>query len=123
MTEPKLPTGDRKTDDEILIEALQILSSKLVTEDGVISACLANAAARLETLVEERRWVSVGERLPEEGVEVLWWCGEPGQDMGVYVGAKKGLLIEWGSHEWVIDSECFTHWKPLPPGPETKATE
>ena len=76
---------------------------------------LADEIARLR---EERRWVPVGERLPEEGVEVLWWCGELGQDMGVYVGAKKGLLIEWGSHEWVIDSECFTHWMPLPPGPE-----
>lgn len=71
----------------------------------------------VDRLREERRWIPVGERLPEEGVEVLWWCDSDDQDRGVYVGKRDRSLIVWGSHEWFIDAD-FTHWQPLPPGPE-----
>ena len=74
-------------------------------------------AAEIRRLREERRWVPVGERLPEEGVEALWWCNSDDQDRGVYVGKRDRSLIVWGSHEWFIDAD-FTHWMPLPPGPE-----
>lgn len=44
----------RRTDDATLIAALRILSRTIQTDDGVIGACLAEAASRLEELVEER---------------------------------------------------------------------
>ena len=109
--------SERRTDDATLIAAVRILARDIESGDSCANACLLEAAARLETLVEERRWVSVEERLPEEGVEVLWWCNSDDQDRGVYVGKKDRSLIVWGSHEWFIDAD-FTHWMPLPPGPE-----
>ena len=42
--------GERRTDDATLIEAVRILSRTIQTEDGVIPACLAEAANRLETM-------------------------------------------------------------------------
>jgi hypothetical protein len=78
------------------------------------------AATEIARLREERRWVPVGERLPDEGVEVLWWCNSDDEDRGVFVGKRDRSLIVWGSHEWFIDAE-FTHWMPLPPGPEGNA--
>ena len=66
--------SERKTDDATLIEALRILSRTIKDGDGVIPACLAEAAARLETLVEERRWVPVGVSLSDEEKATLEWC-------------------------------------------------
>ena len=47
--------SERKTPDAKLIEAVRILSRTIHTDDGVIPACLAEVATRLEELVEERR--------------------------------------------------------------------
>ena len=74
-------------------------------------------------LRQERRWVPVGERLPEIGTDVLAMGGE---------GVFQARLILWGeSRRWeplVLDFHgcgcCgggrpnVTHWMPLPPGPE-----
>ena len=87
------------------------------TDDNWLADMVELAAAEIARLREERRWVPVGERLPEEGVEALWWCNSDDQDRGVYVGKRDRSLIVWGSHEWFIDAD-FTHWMPLPPGPE-----
>jgi len=78
---------------------------------------LVDCRSEIARLREERRWVPVGERLPEEGVEVLWWCNSDDEDRGVFVGERDRSLIAWGGHEWFIDAD-FTHWQPLPPGPE-----
>ena len=45
---------ERRTDDTTLIAAVRIIARTIQSEDGVIPACLAEAANRLETLVEER---------------------------------------------------------------------
>ena len=39
-----------KTDDETLISALRILAAGIKTDDGVVNACIAEAANRLEEL-------------------------------------------------------------------------
>jgi hypothetical protein len=111
--------SERRTPDATLISALRILARDIQSGDGCANACLLEAAQRLEELVEQRRWVPVGERLPEEGVSVLWWCNSDDEDRGVFVGKRDRSLIVWGSHEWFIDAD-FTHWQPLPPGPEGK---
>ena len=127
--------SERRTDDATLIEALRILSRTITTEDGVIGACLAEAATRLETLVEERRsistllqkvetleadnerlreerrWIPVGERLPEDeecveaagpwGEDIAWWDGE-----------------QWLDALGEAFDELVTHWRKRTPGPE-----
>jgi len=50
--------GNRRTDEATLIEAVRILSRTIQTDDGVISACLAEVATRMAELVEERRSIS-----------------------------------------------------------------
>ena len=66
--------SERKTDDATLIEALRILSRTIKDGDGVIPACLAEAAARLETLVEERKGIPVGVSLSDEEKATLERC-------------------------------------------------
>jgi hypothetical protein len=104
---------ERRTPDAKLIEAVRILSRTINTEDGVIPACLAEVATRLAELVEERRSISVGERLPEAGSLVLAFIN--GEVMEATFVGGKGLA-------WQTDRGGFnaTHWMPLPPGPETK---
>jgi hypothetical protein len=108
---------ERRTPDATLISALRILARDIQSGDGCANACLLEAAARLEELVEERRWVPVGERLPEDNVAVLC-CGDG-------IGAE----MVWREHgKWhlsfvgtQIGPSTYTHWMPLPPGPEGEA--
>lgn len=143
---------DRRTPDATLISALRILARDIQSGDGCANACLLETATRLEELAEERRsistllqkvesledeiaslreerrWVSVGERLPDVGADVLAMGGE---------GEFQARLVSVGeSHRWeplwldVHGCGCcgggrpnVTHWMPLPPGPEGAKTE
>jgi hypothetical protein len=103
--------SDRRTPDATLIEAVRILARTIQTEDGVIPACLAEVATRLAELVDERRWVPVGERLPE-GLSLV---------LAVINGEVMEATFVGGSGlAWQTDRGGFnaTHWQPLPPGPE-----
>jgi hypothetical protein len=108
--------SERRTDDTTLIQAVRILSRTIQTDDGVIGACLAEAATRLEELVEDRRWVPVGDRLPEDLRRVM-----------VMVPGLYGAQVAWlRNGKWRDGIGCgdepigcrVTHWQPLPPGPE-----
>jgi hypothetical protein len=66
--------------------------------------------AEIARLREERRWVSVGERLPEDEE----WVDVAG-DWGDFVG--------WYDLKWhnLLDDPIpgeVTHWRKRPPGPE-----
>jgi len=110
--------SDRRTPDATLIEAVRILAIDIQTEDGVANACLLEAAQRLAELVEERRWVPVGERLPTvQGDDVLTARG-PWEDGGYSI--VRGW---WNGECWMfygssMDSRPVAFWMPLPPGPE-----
>ena len=107
--------SERKTDDATLIAAVRILSRTITTEDGVIPACLAEAANRLETLVEERRWIPVGERLPECEKDVSALLDTGVHEVAGYEVFDNGHIF------WTLKSKepvTVTHWQPLPPGPE-----
>ena len=132
--------SDRRTPDAKLIEAVRILSRTIQTDDGVIAACLAEAATRLAELVEERRsistllqkvesleaenkrlregWVPVGERLPEDNAGVLAWGPCNGGAEMVWREQGKWHLSFVGTY---IPDSTYTHWQPLPPGPEGAA--
>jgi hypothetical protein len=54
---------DRRTPDETLVKALRILARDIQSGDGLANACIAEAATRLEELVEERKtWCTVDGR-------------------------------------------------------------
>ena len=106
--------SERRTDDATLIAAVRILSRTITTEDGVIPACLAEAANRLEALVEERRWIPVGERLPD-GDEWVDVAGLWGDSVGWHEPSG------WRNAEDDSFPSEVTHWRKRGPGPEAAA--
>jgi len=120
--------SDRRTPDAILISALRILARDIQSGDSCANACLLEAAARLEELVEERRWVSVGERLPELNgknlfrVDCLVYCKSGGvcemtYEMKTYAKQERNRQPRW-KRQGMISMWEVTHWKLPPPGPE-----
>jgi hypothetical protein len=71
--------------------------------------------AKIDRLREERRWIPVGERLPEENKTVLGFWGCP-------VTGSKSYGQAWNkSGEMTWNEGCQpTHWMPLPEPPEVK---
>ena len=101
LPDKEIPS-ERRTDDATLIAAVRILSRTIQTDDGVIPACLSEAASRLAELVEERRWSPVGERVPEEGV------------------AYEVAAVRRGDSGYTEDKACITfaeHKRPSCAGP------
>lgn len=107
---------ERRTPDATLIEAVRILARTIQTDDGVIPACLAVVATRMAELVEERRWVPVGERLPQRRDEVLAWHWKLGVE-----------IVERVNGNWQRNgrstADSYTHWREMPPGPEGEKPE
>jgi hypothetical protein len=104
--------SDRRTPDAKLIEA-GIILARTYTRDDMAQSMLTRLATRLAELVEERRWVPVGKRLPEDEE----WVDVAG-DWGDFVGWYDSV----GWHNLLDDPIPgeVTHWKKRTPGPETK---
>jgi hypothetical protein len=88
------------------------------------------AVAEVALLREARRWISVGERLPELNeanrfqVRCLVWCKSGGvcemtYEINTYAKQERNRQPRW-KWQGLIDRSEVTHWQPLPPGPETK---
>ena len=100
----------------------------LVAERGVhssrVSALLARAVSEIERLREERRWIPVGERLPEH-CDIVWVYDGTDVVIGEYWGT-------WESYGASCDREGLnsktlagiTHWAEIvPPQPPPKGGE
>jgi len=77
-------------------------------KEVAIAAVLADREGR-------QQWISVDERLPEPGIDVLVRCDYHGRDAFDVAGIFHG---EWASH--VTEHDCrhtVTHWQPLPAPP------
>ena len=111
--------SERRTNDATLIHAVRTLARSLlkVNDDNapVFSAALSEVATRLETLVEERRWIPVEEKLPSGNVAVLAWGPFNGGAEMVWRENGKWNLSFVGTY---IPDSTYTDWMPLPPGPE-----
>lgn len=85
---------------------------------GTLSAILNEAADKIEALDERvaimsepHGWISVSDKLPEEGQEVV-----------IHIGDDNELVRFW-NYRWVGQEEWFildlpTHWMPLPEPPK-----
>ena len=85
-----------------------------LTDDNWLADMVELAAAEIARLREERRWVPVGERLPDGDEEWVDIAGAWGDCVGW-----------WDTVEWhnVLDDPCpgeVTHWKKRTSGPEAK---
>ena len=110
------------TDDATLIKAVRILARDIESGDACANACLLEAADRLE----ERRWIPVGERLPELNHEndfrfnCLACCKgglvcEMVYEINTYAKHERHRQPRW---KWwgTISMWEVTHWQPLPRG-------
>jgi hypothetical protein len=71
--------------------------------------------SRIAELEEAQQWISVEERLPEDGQETLCWLEYEKITYGIYIAEKEGWArFDYGG--W-IPIYGVTHWatKPLPP--------
>ena len=97
---------------------------------------LRERAERAEQLLEERRWISVEERLPEADGVYLGWATYPA---GILVGEHETdverCLYERGKWEVINNGDyvdgvygnnypaTVTHWMPLPAAPDAQEGE
>jgi hypothetical protein len=79
----------------------------------------AEVAAPVQAVTEQAQWISVDDRLPGVGEEVLIWCGYR------ICGYRSDDKNDPENHSgWVIDfdnglAKAITHWMPLPVAPST----
>lgn len=85
----------------------------LEAEEKNLSAAVAASPLSGETRGEAARWISVKDRLPEEGVQVLVW-EKHGSAYAAYVNKQVSGVWQIGDTNGAI----ITHWIPLPEGPE-----
>lgn len=80
-------------------------------QDGDINAAEAIAAWNRRAGQHVPGWVSVKDRMPGEGIQVL--CTD-----GKYVGTGDYVAQGWGiDPPWEVDAEAVTHWQPFPAAP------
>lgn len=101
---------------------------KVVSKNEFNSIPLAFiAGAKSQSIIE---WVSVEERLPDEGVNVLVWGEQMGASpsmSGAYAFITQRMKLTYQKHNLHLknqfDENDFrrvayaTHWQPLPPPP------
>ena len=86
---------------------------------GVIERVAAAGPDHVERMwgeMSEPRWIPLGESLPDEGVDVLWFSLCKDMKVGRRYGEEIDAYAEDG-FEWMSN---FSHWMPLPEPPEAK---
>jgi hypothetical protein len=87
-----------------------------MTDDNWLADMVEIAAAEIARLREERRWVPVGERLPEHPCWVIAFDAK--QQLVIYVHFSFDDYHDGPVWENDRGRRNPTHWMPLPPGPE-----
>jgi hypothetical protein len=77
---------------------------------------------RIAELEDERRWIPVSERLPEDRVPVLIITYSNHEC--IHIGYHTTKPLQWSLTEGLyyhdVNYSMVTYWKPLPPPPEVK---
>jgi len=70
---------------------------------------------RLQSQLAEREWISVDDRLPEDGEVVFVYCKENDRlECVPFVGQWPLVIINWETGD---STSPVTHWMPLPTPP------
>ena len=85
------------------------------TDDNWLADMVELACDEIARLREERRWISVGERLPEKYQSVIVALTPDSKGRVEVCEAVHYKGSDFGTDKGIY--EC-THWQPLPPGPE-----
>ena len=105
-----------------IVENLRVTADDTdAVENSSVAYLLEEAAAEIEKLRAERRWIPVSERLPAELEQVIVWMPDcPHHPCGLDIGSC--MTDSWGV-SWMVSggrSAFPTHWMPLPSPPEVK---
>ena len=68
--------------------------------------------------VTVQEWISVKDRLPEPGKQVLIYSRYDFCESAFYIGVPGKWRVTW-NHE-MLDADSVTHWMPMPLAPEVK---
>jgi hypothetical protein len=114
-----------KADLEDATEHLRLLGEYPETRPSEPVTPRHELEGEITTLRAQREWVSVEERLPEEGQTVVlldakrFVATERSHDNVMHVGCYSAFGNHWavmGERGFILES--FTHWMPLPSAPE-----
>ena len=105
--------SERRTDDATLIAAVRILARTIQTEDGVIGACLAEAATRLEEISTDIP--TAEERLTEEDRRAVAGIALIVQRLKVYPEQLSRTHLDDVELLWKIAERPFV-WEELSDG-------
>lgn len=127
--------NERKFTPEEIAKSLKVCANAEVNCDGCVAEeddldcstmrkaavdLIEELAAENARLLEERRWIPVGERLPEGGAfEVLVMIAGAEKPISLYTNGVD--FYEFNGSEVIPYS--VTHWKPMPKGPEVRDAE
>ena len=101
------------------IEYYNGFSGKTAAVQAVSDACVLAVAALREQ--EQRRWIPVEERLPQNYISVLVYI-PTAEPLPMVHEAYIGDDGEWhSSNFYEIENEDVTHWMPLPEPPKEDA--
>lgn len=70
--------------------------------------------------MREDEWISVKDRLPEEGQEVLVWSDRYGRTIATYMNSNRYGTIWKYSSDPLVTFNAPSKWQPLPPAPKEK---
>ena len=66
--------------------------------------------------VTMQEWISVKDRLPEQGQQVLIYSRYDFCEVALYIGIPGKWRVTW-NHD-MLDADSVTHWMPLPQPPK-----
>lgn len=104
-------------DIEKTIKALKDWKNDPLAMNAEIDPCLVDdALSVIEQMGQERRWIPVSERLPDDGSDILVYCDDGEESRIVACNYDNGVWFDCIFCQVTVFKH-ITHWMPLPQPP------